>query len=302
MLSAVLTERQYDAMRLKRHAARKLGRQPNTESPETFNDHMLANMLKHERWVLKDFVADKEFAKIYVRGKCPEMAIPQTYAVLRSEAEIRDYEFPQPCMVKPTHTMGGGILHRTGEIDRDKLVREFRRSYYEITREPHYKHLDHKIIVEELLSENGETPPDWKVHCFFGEPRLVQVISGRGTSPKARFYTTDWDALPISLLYPLDEERLPRPAGLEDLLGYARVIAKDFEFCRVDAYLIDGKVYFGEITPYHGGASQPWRCASPVPPLQVDRALAPLFETADADPRLLLSRAGLIPDSPKGGE
>lgn len=297
----------HDARHMKRFAAERLGRRPNTANPETFNDHTLANMLAHRRRVLKDFVTDKEFAKIYVRGKCPGLSIPRTFAVLRSEQEILDYDFPAPCMVKPTHTMGGGIAHRAGAIDKAKLLREFRRSYYERSREPHYRHLEHKIIVEELLGPDGGPnggpddgpigglPLDWKVHCFFGRPKLIQLTRRQAQESWTRYYTTDWQALPLASNYRLDEQIVARPEQLPDLLSHAATIAEDFDYTRIDAYLIGQDVYFGEITPYHGGAASRWRCATDVPMQEIDRILSLLFARQDADPRDLLARAGLIP-------
>jgi TupA-like ATPgrasp len=298
-LARLVDEGAYDALHMKRFAAERLGRWPNTSTPETFNDHTLANMLAHRRCVLKDFVTDKEFAKIYVRGKCPGLSIPRTFAVLRSEQEILDYDFPAPSMVKPTHTMGGGIAHRAGAIDKAKILRQFRRSYYEISREPHYRRLDHKIIVEELLgqdgSQNGEVPLDWKVHCFLGRPKLVQVTRRQAHESWTRYYTTDWQALPIASTYPLDETIVAEPARLPDLLSYAGAIAEDFDYCRVDAYIIGPEIYFGEITPYHGGAASRWLAPTHVHMSEIDRILGPLFVREDADPQALLARAGLIP-------
>ena len=34
---------------------------------------------------------------------------------------------------------------------------------------------------------------------------------------------------------------------------YADIIAKDFDYVRVDFYDVDGELYFGEVTLYHGG-------------------------------------------------
>ena len=297
-LVSMIDKSAHDALHLKRFAAMKLGRWPNAETPETFNDHTLANMLAHRRRVLKDFVTDKEFAKTYVRGKCPGFSVPRTYAVLRSEQQVLDYDFPAPCMVKPTHTMGGGIAHRGGAIDRQKLVHELRRSYYQRKREPHYRHLEHKIIVEELLTQDGGTPIDWKVHCFFGRPKLIQVIRrpAKAQESRGRYYTLDWQHLPITSGYPMDERIVAKPDRLQDLLSYAGQIAEDFDYCRVDAYIIDQAIYFGEITPYHGGAGSRWLCAAGVPGPEIDRMLGCLFVREDADPRAILAQAGLLPE------
>jgi len=46
------------------------------------------------------------------------------------------------------------------------------------------------------------------------------------------------------------EDIYKRPEQLEEMLHIARRLSEDFQFCRVDLYLVKGKVYFGEITFY----------------------------------------------------
>ena len=37
------------------------------------------------------------------------------------------------------------------------------------------------------------------------------------------------------------------------MLEYAQILSKEFPFCRVDFYNVDGKIIFGEITFFHAG-------------------------------------------------
>ena len=41
---------------------------------------------------------------------------------------------------------------------------------------------------------------------------------------------------------------LPRPEGIDAAFAYADRLSAPFPFVRTDLYLVDGKVYFGELT------------------------------------------------------
>ena len=44
------------------------------------------------------------------------------------------------------------------------------------------------------------------------------------------------------------------PAALAEMVRAAETLAADFPYARIDLFYCGGKVYFGEITFYHGGA------------------------------------------------
>lgn len=105
-------------------------------------------------------------------------------------------------------------------------------------------------LVERLLGE----PPlaDYKVFVFHGRAVLVDVHSGRGGADKARVtLSRTWD--PLRPMYrDAVARREPRPEQLGALLAAAEAIGRPFDFLRVDFYLVDGEVWFGETTPYPG--------------------------------------------------
>ena len=47
-----------------------------------------------------------------------------------------------------------------------------------------------------------------------------------------------------------------KPINFERMKEIAAQLSKPFPMCRVDLYNIDGKIYFGELTFYHGGCCQ----------------------------------------------
>ena len=125
-------------------------------------------------------------------------------------------------MLKPTHLSGPVLFHTEpgGAIDRDLLCAWLKKERYSSTREGNYRHLRPKVIVEEFLSEDGAAvPKDYKLFCFHGVPKMVQVDSGRSHRHTRNFFDTDWQRLPATWHYPDGCEDDSRPEPLEEMLG-----------------------------------------------------------------------------------
>ncbi len=239
---------------------RRMGRWPEKE-PVRFNDHLFR--LKTSGALmdpLVQFVTDKEYAKLHVAATVGEAHVVQTYAVLRNREEARCFRPERfPCVVKPTHSSGQVAILRTPDdaLDREALAAWFDLDRYLTTREPNYRYLQPKIIVEEFFSEDGETPPkDYKVFCFRGEPGFVQVDSSRFSGHRRNLYDTAWNRIRATLKYPAAEEDDARPRLLEDMLDLARRLSQPFPFVRVDFYASDSEIRVGELSFTPGGARE----------------------------------------------
>jgi hypothetical protein len=171
-----------------------------------------------------------------------------TIAVLRSAAEVDAFDFPADCCIKPTHASGQVILRRDGApIDREQMKRWFAINYYRHGREWNYRALEPKVIVEPLIfgSTNVE---DFKIFCFNGEPRLIQVDIDRHVNHTRKFFDVNWNEQDFSIIYPRSAAEFPRPSTLEKMLAAARTLSAPFSFVRIDLYSDGEKVLVGEIT------------------------------------------------------
>ena len=75
------------------------------------------------------------------------------------------------------------------ELSKKKLNKWMKKSWYWFGREWAYKDVKPRIICEKFLeTKNNKPPRDYKIMCFNGEPRLVQVHNDRFDST----YTTDF--------------------------------------------------------------------------------------------------------------
>lgn len=103
-----------------------------------------------------------------------------------------------------------------------------------------------------IATKEWRAPEDYKVYCFHGEPKYIMVCVGRENKGHPNFYFFDpqWNLARInrdSMNAPRDF-RVDRPKCLEKLLVCASKLSKPFPFVRADFYIMNGKVYFGELT------------------------------------------------------
>lgn len=222
-----------------------------------FNDCLYA--LKTSKEIvdpLRIFISDKEYLKLYVKATVGDAFNVPTIGIVRSVEELHEFSFPRTCCIKPTHASGLVILRRNDEpIDRAEIVRWFSINYYRVYRERNYKYLKPKIVIEELLF-GGDVVLDYKIFCFNGDPRLIQVDVDRYGHHKRKLFTIAWDEVPCSMLYERSLEPLGMPANLDTMLDLARKLSAGFSVIRIDMYS-DGKSCFvGEITNCHGNASE----------------------------------------------
>lgn len=197
---------------------------------------------------LRVFVSDKENVKQFVREQLGDEYNVPTIAVLRSAAEVDAFDFPADCCIKPTHASGQVMLRKNGSpIDRERIKRWFAIDYYRFGREQNYRGLQPKVIVEPLIF-GGTNVEDFKIFCFKGEPKLIQVDIDRYIDHKRKFFDVDWNEQDFSIIYPRSDAEFPRPASLEKMLAAARKLSAPFSFVRIDLYSDGNQVLVGEVT------------------------------------------------------
>ena len=121
-----------------------------------------------------------------------------------------------------------------------------------------YKNVKPRIIAEPLMSDNesGTDLKDYKLFCFDGEVKMIQVDYDRFTDHHRNLYTTDWKLIDAFILYPNNPQHIiEKPAVLPEMISIGEKLSKGFPFVRIDLYVINNKIYFGEFTFHHGGGT-----------------------------------------------
>jgi len=204
---------------------------------------------------LRVFVSDKELSKLYARAVLGEERTVPTLAVIENPADVDACDFPETCVIKPTHGSRQIIVRKPGEhFDRQPIKDWFQYDYYRRSREANYRTLRPKVIVEPFLFE-GRDLIDLNVFCVEGEPRMLRMTTGVFSTIHQTCLSLDWRRLDIKRPdYELHEAIPEPPPCLEEVKHVASLLSARFNFIRID-FLVDGKdFYVGEITNLSGGA------------------------------------------------
>lgn len=251
-IGTLLSDRHYLAIGYRWY----FGAWPDYDQPQTINEHIHAYMLRC-RSPLLHVAADKALTREHVARTVGAQYLVPILGLWRSAAEVPLETLPRPCVLKPTVGSGQVMFLKPGQTldhcqTRLTLQRWLDTDYARVNREWCYAGQHGKIIAETLLAdEHGGVPADFKLYVIGGAVRFIQVDRGRFCRHTRNLYDLDWQLLPVRLTLP-NHAPDPRPEPLDEMIRLTLALAKDFEFLRVDCYVVDGRVYVGELTNYPG--------------------------------------------------
>lgn len=231
--------------------ARANHRLPHFSNPSSFNDKVNWRIFNDQRPLL-EWTCDKLAMKDRA-GRVQGLHIPRTLWAGTNLEELTSAGLPEHWVLKPNHR-SGSVYFGHGQPDIEQLsvltAGWLRRVESELLGEWAYSKARPMLLAEELIGTPGSPPPDYKYFVFEGDVAAVQVDIGRHSVHQRRLYLPDWSPLNVRYgrysLPPLE----PPPVGLERMLALAAELGTGFDFIRIDLYDIDGRVYFGEFTPY----------------------------------------------------
>lgn len=235
------------------------GKELNLDNPVSFNEKIQWLKLKNYNPEYTKLVDKYEVKKIVAEKIGPEYIIP-TIGVWNSVKDIDFDSLPKQFVLKTTHDSGGvWICKDKTKLDRNKarkfLQTSINRDFYmAVGREYPYKNVPKRIIAEKyMVDESGTELKDYKVFCFNGVPKMIQVDFDRFTDHKRNLYTTKWEYIPASIMYKTaPDHEIEKPECLDELLDLAEKLSAGFVHVRTDFYIIGTKIYFGELTFFHG--------------------------------------------------
>ncbi len=237
----------------------------NLDNPRTFNEKM--QWLKiHDRKDIYSTMVDKCLAKDYVSKKIGNDVIIPSLCIWDDVKDVDFDKLPNQFVIKCNHNSGLGMCICTDKTKANKqqikinLSKGLRQDYYLKGREWPYKNIRRRILAEKyMVDESKKELKDYKVFCFNGKPEFIQVDFGRFSVHERKVYSTKWECLGFSSLYPPNTSReIDRPTCLRRMLEISEELSKGIPFIRVDMYVIDNRVYFGEMTLYHGSGFEPF--------------------------------------------
>ena len=240
-----------------------VGYKPNLKQPKTFNEKIQWLKL-HDRNNIYPNLIDKCKVKSIVSQLIGERyIIPTIFGPYDSANEIPWEQLPNKFVLKCNHDAASVVICKDKEKLNiantiEKLNNCLKNNYYhDEGKQWGYKNITPKVFVEKYMEDEGcEDLVDYKFMFFNGECKCIFTCLERRskTGLKLNFYTPQWEILPFTRKYP-NGSLEPRPKALEEMLQIAKKLADYISnaFVRIDLYVINGQIYFGEYTFYPGG-------------------------------------------------
>ena len=256
-----LTNRMNDEEFLKKKFKLKLGYDLNLENPSTFNEKL--QWLKiHDRKPEYTMMVDKYKVRSYIADKIGYEYLIPLIGVWDKPEQIDFNALPSQFVLKCNHNSGVGmcICKDKAKLNVKKVKHNLQQglneNYYLKSREWPYKNVPRKIICEKYMKNDkgvdGVGPDelsDYKCFCFNGTFDSVMVCTGRSSGhTQFRFYDREWKRIRYMKpeLEPVGE--IKRPVNLSQMVGISEILSKGHPFMRVDLYVVNEQIYFGELT------------------------------------------------------
>lgn len=245
----------------------RFGKKLDLKNPQTFNEKIQwLKLYDRKQEYIK--MVDKYAAKEFVAEKVGKQYIIPTYGVWDRFDDIDFDILPEQFVLKCTHDSGGSIICRDKVLfdknsAKKKLEKSLNNNYFYQGREWAYKYVRPRILAEKYMESSGKVvPEDYKVYCFQEKPKYIVVFHNRYDDTKElseTVYDVNWIPQKISLdnHFKISDETEDRPFCLKEMLMIAETLSKGMAQSRIDFYIVDNALKFGEITLYTASGMQP---------------------------------------------
>lgn len=203
-------------------------------------------------------MVDKYQAKEYVRGIVGDEHIIPTIGVWDNVDDIEFDELPDRFVLKNTHDSGGLVICKDKNTFDVASAKKFfkkylHRNYYKQSREWPYKNVKPRIIAEPFIEGLGNIDSvEYKATCMNGRVAFVTICTGIAHDDFDKrwndHFDPDFNKLDWYVNYKPAHKTPNKPKQWEELIKFYEKLCGNLPYVRVDSYIINGKIIFGEFT------------------------------------------------------
>lgn len=235
------------------------GKKLNWDNPQDLNEKI--NWLKFNtdlsEWTR---LSDKYRVREYLKERGREDLLVKLYGVWENAEDIDFDTLPERFVFKSNHGCGTIMLvEDKNHLDIPKVRKELnkwlKKKYGFLTVEPQYLSIKPCLIAEELLENdnpNSTSLVDYKVWCLDGKVYSIMICGNRvlDKGTELSFYDLDWNLIPdmVAGSHSMNKIIIDKPECLAELIKAAEELSKGHPEVRVDFYIVNNKIYFGEMT------------------------------------------------------
>ena len=227
--------------------------------PKLTEPTLYTEKIQRRKFNMKDefsLLSDKYQVRDFVKKRVGAQYLVKLYGSFNQFSEIDFNSLPNKFVIKTNFGSGSKhleIVTNKKSINWPKIEQKFNEAMASsyigaILGETQYDSIPKKIIVEEYIETNDDDLPDFKFHLFKNGEGFLQIDFDRFSSHKRNLYDLSFNKLDDELLFPSGDYVLPPHERLVELKQVANQLAKGFDYVRVDLYLANNTVLFGEMT------------------------------------------------------
>ncbi len=197
-------------------------------------------------------LADKFLVRDFVKNRVgEEILVPLLGVHERLDEPLLD-GLPDSFIIKVSNASGWNkVVFDKTKMDRRRTIRYFNRKvekrFSRKFGEAHYDRSRPRILIEELLLDNGELPWNYRFFCYNGPGGFDCRLCLDTPDNISGYFDAEWNLTDGNLTPEMAGEKA-RPRQLGRMVEIARELSKGIDFVRIDLYNVGERVYFSEMT------------------------------------------------------
>lgn len=215
---------------------------------------------------LKQKLADKYLCREYVRDTIGEEYNVPLLGVWDDFEEIDFNKLPKQFVLKTNHGCGFNLIIKNKDDMNKSYVKKtinkwMKMNYALFYCEMQYYNIPRKILAEQYLEQIDGGLYDYKFHCINGKPLFCEVIGERNEATgeaRQAIYDCKWNLLEFTFGdFEQFDYVISKPKLLEEMVEISTKLSLGIDYVRVDLYMIEDKVFVGELTFTSAGGNNP---------------------------------------------
>lgn len=234
------------------------GKSLNIKEAITFTEKLNVIKCNKKKMKLYSKFADKDAVRRYVIDKVGEKYLIEQYFSKSNICPDDLQKLPNSFVLKTNNGSGTNyiVLDKTKESIEEickymNNLLEIKYGY--IFGEFLYNYIKPKIVAEKLLiDKNNNIPDDLKCFCFQDDngkkKKILYIERVIGDERQRIMFDENWNVIETGCNFDKLNIKIEKPSNYKEILKVIDKLSEDFNFVRVDLYIFNKKVFFGELT------------------------------------------------------
>lgn len=208
---------------------------------------------------------DKYDVRSFIEKSIGSEYLNKLYGVYDDVESINFDKLPNKFVLKSTNGSGAVLIckdKKSFNIKKAKKIMKkwLKDNYYKEKKEPQYKNIRNRIIIEKYMEDDSGSLTDYKFYCFNGKVYCYGIFYDRFENKRIDFYDKSGNKLKSVKTgnVPNSNKIEKYDQKLKKMIDLAEKLSSSFTMVRVDFYYYNNKIIFGELTFTDGAGSDPW--------------------------------------------